>query len=721
MNFQRLFRFLSYATVFCGFLALWIGGAFGWAGTAMFVSAMIAAWFLEGGKWQISERLGTFLIVISLPVYFLLWRIGFFSFGGPESVLPGILARLILTLSAIKLLQHKSDRDWIFLYIMAFFQVLLAAGLSISALYVFVFVAFAFCVVCTIILFEMQKTNRAVADKASVRSDEVEPEQPNVNGLRRIPVTAVFLIIAIISIATPMFFLLPRVGGAGIGADPGGVSTRTGFSDTVKLGGIGRIQQNDEVVMRVRIEGNVTTGNLRWRGMAHDTFDGQSWSRSRPAAKEPRAKGEGDIIQVDYATGRESLLLQTIYLEPLDTPLLFAAPRAVGVQGNFTVLLKDAYGGITFQRPGERVSYKVLSDTSLPSDTKLQADNGIYGFQSANYLQLPASLDPRIGELATQVISGRRNRFDAARAIESYLQTQFGYTLELRAGGSDPLSDFLFNVREGHCEYFATAMVMMLRTQGIAARLATGFQQGEYNETADVFVVRQRQAHAWVEVYFPGEDVWVPFDPTPAAGQGLGTNAAGITAKFGKYLEALEMFWIQYFVAFDNQEQRSLILSVKKSFVDYQSKTTNYLDTLQALIAEWWKDVRGDNGFETRATAIGYGIAILSGSLLGIFLIVLLYRGIRRMKIWSRMTAWIKPARNPTVVEFYERMVSILADRGFVRAPHQTPLEFAHETGVPEVVGITDRYNSVRFGEAKLTPDERERIEVWLDGFAVKS
>lgn len=721
MNFQRLFRFLSYATVFCGFLALWIGGAFGWAGTAMFVSAMIAAWFLEGGKWQISERLGTFLIVISLPVYFLLWRIGFFSFGGPESVLPGILARLILTLSAIKLLQHKSDRDWIFLYIMAFFQVLLAAGLSISALYVFVFVAFAFCVVCTIILFEMRKTNRAVADKASVRSDEVEPEQPNVNGLRRIPVTAVFLIIAIISIATPMFFLLPRVGGAGIGADPGGVSTRTGFSDTVKLGGIGRIQQNDEVVMRVRIEGNVTTGNLRWRGMAHDTFDGQSWSRSRPAAKEPRAKGEGDIIQVDYATGRESLLLQTIYLEPLDTPLLFAAPRAVGVQGNFTVLLKDAYGGITFQRPGERVSYKVLSDTSLPSDTKLQADNGIYGFQSANYLQLPASLDPRIGELATQVISGRRNRFDAARAIESYLQTQFGYTLELRAGGSDPLSDFLFNVREGHCEYFATAMVMMLRTQGIAARLATGFQQGEYNETADVFVVRQRQAHAWVEVYFPGEDVWVPFDPTPAAGQGLGTNAAGITAKFGKYLEALEMFWIQYFVAFDNQEQRSLILSVKKSFVDYQSKTTNYLDTLQALIAEWWKDVRGDNGFETRAAAIGYGIAILSGSLLGIFLIVLLYRGIRRMKIWSRMTAWIKPARNPTVVEFYERMVSILADRGFVRAPHQTPLEFAHETGVPEVVGITDRYNSVRFGEAKLTPDERERIEVWLDGFAVKS
>src|SRR5688572_14896007 len=135
MDFEKLFRALSYATVFCGFMALWVAGAFGLVGTGIFVSVMVAAWYLEGRKWQISERLGTALIVLAVPLYYSLWHVGFFSYSSYEAVLPGVLAKLILTLSGVKLLQHKSDRDWMFLYIMAFFQVLLAAGMSISALY----------------------------------------------------------------------------------------------------------------------------------------------------------------------------------------------------------------------------------------------------------------------------------------------------------------------------------------------------------------------------------------------------------------------------------------------------------------------------------------------------------------------------------------------------------------------------------------------------------
>src|SRR5688500_2505141 len=135
MNFERLFQILSYAAVLCGFFALWISGIFGVLGTGLFLAALIAGWFLERSRYQVSERLGTVLIVLALPAFYLLMRVGFFHSGTSESEIPGILARLIVTLSAIKLLQHKSDRDWIFLYIMSFFQVLLAAGLSISALY----------------------------------------------------------------------------------------------------------------------------------------------------------------------------------------------------------------------------------------------------------------------------------------------------------------------------------------------------------------------------------------------------------------------------------------------------------------------------------------------------------------------------------------------------------------------------------------------------------
>ena len=114
--------------------------------------------------------------------------------------------------------------------------------------------------------------------------------------------------------------------------------------------------------------------------------------------------------------------------------------------------------------------------------------------------------------------------------VEEYLRTSFGYTLEQKASGDDPLSDFLFNVREGHCEYFATAMAVMLRTKGIATRVVNGFQEGEFNATANMYVVRQRHAHSWVEVYFPGENAWITFDPTPSAGRESGASMSGITA-----------------------------------------------------------------------------------------------------------------------------------------------------------------------------------------------
>ncbi len=197
-------------------------------------------------------------------------------------------------------------------------------------------------------------------------------------------------------------------------------------------------------------------------------------------------------------------------------------------------------------------------------------------------MQLPDKFDERIAALATEITGKYKNRYDKAKAVENYLQTQFGYTLEMKAGGEEPLADFLFNVREGHCEYFATAMAIMLRTQGIATRIVNGFQQGEYNETADVYIVKQKDAHSWVEVYFPGENAWIPFDPTPFAGQfDDSTATSGIFGKFNNYLEALETFWIQYFVSYDNQEQRSLMRSVKNSFADYQAKTSIWLNDMQ--------------------------------------------------------------------------------------------------------------------------------------------
>jgi protein-glutamine gamma-glutamyltransferase len=492
----------------------------------------------------------------------------------------------------------------------------------------------------------------------------------------------------------------------------------TGFSDKVSLGSIGRIQQSDEVVMRVRVETNnvQSLSRMRWRGIALDEFDNRTWSQSKKDYREPYIKGDKDFFLLDFSSGKAETVIQTFYLEPIDTSVLFTLSRPLAVQGNFQLVRKDAEGGISFPREAfERVSYKVYSDRYVPPAENLRRDSAAYSAEEfTRYLQLPKSFDKRITALAAQVTSGKGNRYDKAKAIEEYLQTQFGYTLEQKAGGDEPVADFLFNVREGHCEYFSTAMAMMLRTQGIAARVVNGFQQGEYNETADVFVVRQKDAHSWVEVYFPRERAWVTFDPTPYAGQNLSSQTDGILGGLGKYLEALETFWIQYFVAFDNQEQRSLFRSVKNGFVDFQAKLAEWLTGYQAEVQDWWREVRGDKGVQASLWAVAYGAIYLFLLIAGFYLVQWLYRRLKPDELWSRLLDWLKARQQKSIVEFYERMQKVLARRGFRRDPHQTPLEFAFALEMPEAVRITEKYNRVRFGEKNLTGEEAREIESWL-------
>jgi hypothetical protein len=274
------------------------------------------------------------------------------------------------------------------------------------------------------------------------------------------------------------------------------------------------------------------------------------------------------------------------------------------------------------------------------------------------------------------------------------------------------LADFLFNVREGHCEYFATAMAIMLRTQGIATRVVNGFHGGEYNDAAGLTVVRQRHAHAWVEVYFPGKDVWVTFDPTPAAGQPGNRAPGGVAATLGKYVEALEALWIQYFVAFDDQEQRSMGRSVRREFLTYQERVASYLGKAGDAASSWLADVRGDKGVQARATAVGYTAAAALGAGMIIWLLILGVRKLAASSIFHR--SWRRLRRSPSIVEFYDRMIRLMESRGFRRAKHQTPLEFAVATGNDDALALTLLYQKVRFGGHQASPNEVAEIEKLL-------
>jgi hypothetical protein len=263
-------------------------------------------------------------------------------------------------------------------------------------------------------------------------------------------------------------------------------------------------------------------------------------------------------------------------------------------------------------------------------------------------------------------------------------------------------------VKEGHCEYFATAMAVMLRTQGVATRVVNGFQTGTYNDAADVYTVTQRDAHSWVEVYFPESDSWVTFDPTPAAGRRV-QAATGLKAQLGKYAEALEMVWTEYFVGYDKQEQKSLAAEVRGQLKDFRFSFSSWSHAVRSEL----KDLFSSNSERGRSSLITKGLRV-AGTLIFLALVIWLLIRIRRLGWRLAFTPWRTKDRGPLMIEFYGRMIRAFEQRGILREPSQTPLEFARMVGNPEALLITDAYNRVRYGEEALSASESQLVEDWL-------
>src|SRR5258708_4835824 len=476
---------------------------------------------------------------MSLPLFYLDWRLlplfldvqflegGAATRGSNEVTL---LAHLILFLSAVKLIQRKGDRDWFFLYLISFFEVLLAAGLSASPAFLATLVLYLLCALTTIVAFEIQKARRKVTatqtrllvppDSILFRKLPVRLWRRRYLETRRLPFVSLGLLVLIVVLAMPFFLIAPRTASSAL--KRGGCSIRgiIGSSDNVTLGEIGQLKRNDEIVMHVRVEdGSVApAAGLRWRGVALDQFTGRGGIKSVEARRVEDKTDNRGFFKLGTTEDVARLTSQTFFIEPIDTPVLFGAPRIVAVQGRLPFVRVDSEGAIqTRQHDQDKVVYKAYSDTAAPAVAVLRSDQLDYSAPAMRYLHLPRSLDPRIAELAKDVAarSGAHSGYDEALAVGTYLRANHPYSLDLKASGPDPLADFLFHIRSGHCEYFATAMAVMLRTRGIDSRAVNGFLPGEYNEAAVAHTVPQSGAHPWVVVFFSQTNSLDTFHPTP--------------------------------------------------------------------------------------------------------------------------------------------------------------------------------------------------------------
>jgi hypothetical protein len=176
-----------------------------------------------------------------------------------------------------------------------------------------------------------------------------------------------------------------------------------------------------------------------------------------------------------------------------------------------------------------------------------------------------SAVTPEMAALAARVVAGAASPRERAAALERHFHAEYEYTLDFVGHQSrTPLEDFLFRFRSGHCEYFASAMVLLLRSQGIAARLATGFLGGDYNPLEGYYIVRQYNAHAWVEAYLPGEG-WQIFDPTPPSGRPA-AGGGGLFSLLGQAYDYLMFRWDRYVLTYGFYDQVRLLVGLRRAW-----------------------------------------------------------------------------------------------------------------------------------------------------------
>ncbi|HVG17995.1 MAG TPA: DUF3488 and transglutaminase-like domain-containing protein [Blastocatellia bacterium] len=740
------FRTTSYALIASAFAALALTGELDALSIALYSIAISVCFYRDarGAKrLRLREWMWRVLAVAYVP----------FIFVDAAMISNRILALAHMTLfvSAAKLFQNKRDRDWVFLYLIAFFQMLLAAGLTFNATFVASLVVFLFFFISTLAAFEIRRARREVTslDEESVMplkqdfrvkyraKDAAAQPGRGAGRVRYLVGASLAQITMVVALTLPFFFIIPRFGGGNVGRG-GDSQAITGFSNKVELGQIASIKTSARVVMRIQLD-RQPPRYLHWRGVALERYDGRAWSldarESRVVVQSQDRRSASDGSDADsrfdraYTWGnspvdRQNLIDQKIILESLDTPTLFAAQKPVQLYGPVAVLKRDRLtDALSADSLRGRVSYLVRSDVSVPNEQELRTDSPALSPKDIKqiYTQTPRKIDPRIQQLAHEITRNAPTPYDKVKAIESELKMRFGYTLNLTIKGSDPLAEFLFDAREGHCEYFATAMVIMLRTLDIPARIVNGFQMGEYNDINRLYTVRESDAHSWVEVYFPRSNSWIEFDPTPAAGIN-DYSQGGMLARLRQYMDAMEVFWLDYIVTLDSEEQASMMVDLQHRLLSVKDR----LFTYYAGLKHWMMNALGF--LVGRSWSVGDGVRL--GGLLGLLvmasaaLYMFLYVKRRGLALagygpwwhrWFVLPAWrsrrlARLGHRESAVRFYEQMLAVARRAGMVKQPHQTPVEFASVSDSDQIREITALYNRVRFGRAPLDEAEAYRV-----------
>ena len=393
------------------------------------------------------------------------------------------------------------------------------------------------------------------------------------------PLFATTLLVLLVAI--PLFAAMPRFrepfvfgGGTGIA----GIGRTTGFSDSVDLSLTSSIRGNRNVVARIEFEDEIgEVAEMRFKAASFEHYQNRRWFR-RPELSQRLAPENGNQFKLRPSGADEILRQAQIFLEPIGSRSLVLPSETVRLDLDFFPVVDLDPGGavllpVSRRRDTLRYSVSLDNDEVISAVRTLDPEHPLSALHTEE-------LNPQILELATRIM-GEGSPEEKVDRLEQHLLTQYSYTTDLLGrDGLEPLVEFLFTYRSGHCELFATSMVLMLRSQGIPARFVTGFLGAEHNPLQDYYILRQQNAHAWVEAFTP-ERGWRVYDPTPPEGRPT-LAQRDLKLFFTQLVDFITFRWDRYVLTYGADDQKS------------------FFESIQETLKNWWVAFR--EGFDEEAT-----------------------------------------------------------------------------------------------------------------------
>ena len=595
---------------------------------------------------------------------------------------------LVFFVAVVKILTGHTNRDYLFLKLIALLELLAACILSSRLNFFFFLLLFLILGVATFASDEIRHSRQRRQLIAKVAS----------RGLAmRLAAVVSGVSAGILVITAGLFFFLPRTARA---AFQHLVSHRyhlVGFSNHVTLGEIGEIKRENTPVMHIKMDHPEDRSlALKWRGASLSEFNGRAWF-NRPSAGEILRPERGGLLRLESDSERRRqgrFISYAVYMNDLASDALFFAgsPQFLRID---SPIVRRPFDNYSVQYADLRnIWYQAYSRLDPPlRDVDLLAENKeqpapLSDSLRSVYLQLPR-LDPRIIALTRRVVGAETAPGSEARLIEDHLRTRYAYTLELPpTEPEDPLAFFLFHRKKGHCEYFASAMAVMLRVAGIPSRVVTGFQSGVYNPISNSLLIRTSDAHSWVEAWLPNRG-WTTFDPTPPD-----PNPAQVSlwTRLGFYADAAEVLWNDWVLNYNLDRQLQLAAKMGETSRNVGAGWFNFS---RFSFSAAWENVKL---FLKKFGVLLLGLIVLLGVCWSFG-----REGWRRWKTRRRVLKLQQGrAEASDATLLYERSLAILKRRGIEKPTWLTPFEFAHVLQEPElslvVEDLTTAYNDLRFG-----------------------